>query len=303
MNMSETPPPSIPPADKPAVPDAASPTSSPAAPTTPILAAPVARAGNGFGLAALILGIVALLGAAFPVINIFSAILAVVGLILGIVGLTRKGASKGTSIAGTIISGVAIVIVIVSSIILALGLALLEGAADDPVPAETTAEPTAEPAPDDGPNPVPEGEVGSFTNPVPLGVAVTFTVEDVDVWKVTVQSSTLNANDVVAAADPSNPTTNDGSQFALVDARFEHVGPGTATPSEDLAIVYATAPGDYYLESDVEAVAPAPSWRDIVGIEQASIAGNAIVVIPTNAAGVWGISPLGTDLIFFFATQ
>jgi hypothetical protein len=263
----------------------------------------VARTGNGFGLAALILGIVAILGAAFPVINIFSAILAVVGLILGIIGLTRKGASKGTSLAGTIISGVAIVIVIVSSIVLALGLAVLDGATDEPAPIEPTVEPTAEPVPDDGLQPVPDGEVGSFTNPVPVGTTVTFTVEDVDLWKVTVLSSVLNANDLVAAADPSNPTTNPDSQFALVNALFEHVGPGAATASEDLALAFATAPGNFYDESAVPAVAPAPSWRDIVGIEQASIAGNAIVVIPTDAVGVWGISPVGTDLIFYFATQ
>jgi len=291
--MSETPP-----ADNMPVEPAPAPT--PAYAAAPV--APGAKRGNGFGLAALILGIVAILGAAFPIINIFSVILAVVGLILGIIGLTRKGASKGTSIAGTIISGAAILIAIIAGIILSLALTVVEDVANDPGPIEETVEPTVPPVNDELTGP-PEGDLGSFTNPVPVGTTVTFTIEDVDVWKVTVQSSTLNANDLVAAADPSNPTTSEGSQFALVNARFEHVGPGEATPSEDLAIVYATAPGNYYLESDVPAVAPEPSWRGIVGIQQASIAGNAIVVIPSDTPGVWGFSPVGSDLIYYFATQ
>lgn len=290
--MSDTPPAENPPVE----PAAPAPTPAYAVPPT----AP--RRGNGFGLAALILGIVAILGAAFPIINILSVILAVVGLILGIIGLTRKGASKGTSIAGTIISGAAILIAIIAGIILSLALTVVEDVANDPGPIEQTVEPTVPPVDDELTGP-PEGDLGSFTNPVPVGTTVTFTIEDVDVWEVTVQSSTLNANDLVAAADPSNPTTSEGSQFALLNARFENVGPGEATPSEDLAIVFATAPGNYYLESDVPAVAPEPSWRGIVGIQQASIAGNAIVVIPSDTPGVWGFSPVGSDLIYYFATQ
>lgn len=284
--MSDTPSSMIPPPE-------------PAAPAPTATAPPVPPRSNGFGLTGLILGIVAILGAAFPVINIFSVILAIIGLILSIVGLTRKGASKGTSIAGAIVSGVAIVIVIVSSIILSLGLAVLDDALDDPGLIEETVEPIAP----DEPTDIPEGEAGSFTNPVPVGVPVTFSIDGVDTWIVTVESSVLNANDLVAAADPTNPVASEGSQFALVDAQFEHVGAGEATPADDLALFFATEPGVYYLEADTPGVAPAPSWRDIVGIQQASISGNAIVLIPTGAIGAWGVSPVGTDLLIYFATE
>jgi hypothetical protein len=67
--------------------------------------------------------------------------------------------------------------------------------------------------------------------------------------------------------------------------------------------VYATAPGNYYREADAKVVSPAPSWRDIVGIQRASIAGNAVAVIPTDALGVWGITPVGSNLIIYFATK
>jgi hypothetical protein len=290
--MSDAPPPAIPPSE-PGAPGAASPVTS----TT---TAPTAPRPNGLGVAALILGIVAILGAAFPIINIFSAVLAVIGLILGIIGLTRKGAAKGTSIAGTIISAVAIIIVIISSIIVSLGLAVLDEALDEPGPIEETTEPL--PAPDDE-TAIPEGDPGSFSNPVPLGVPVTFTINDVDTWVVTVEQSVLDADDLVAAADPANPVASEGSQFALLNAQFEHVAEGTATPARDLAIFFATEPGVYYLESDTTVTVPEPSWLDIVDIQRASIGGNAVVLIPAGASGVWGVSPVGTDLLIYFATQ
>lgn len=269
--------------------------------TTPPAGVPAAPArGNGFGVAALILGIVAILGAAFPIINIFSAVLAVIGLVLGIIGLTRKGAAKGTSIAGTIISAVAIIIVIISSIIVSLGLAVLDEALDEPGPIEETTEPL--PAPDDE-TAIPEGDPGSFSNPVPLGVPVTFTINDVDTWVVTVEQSVLDADDLVAAADPANPVASEGSQFALLNAQFEHVADGSATPAQDLAIFFATEPGVYYLESNTTVTVPEPSWLDIVDIQRASIGGNAVVLIPAGATGVWGVSPVGTDLLIYFATQ
>lgn len=280
--------------------ESSSPSSAPVEPPASAAAPTAPARGNGFGVAALILGIVAILGAAFPIINIFSAVLAVIGLILGIIGLTRTGASKGTSIAGTIINAVAIIIVIISSIIVSLGLAVLDEALDEPGPIEETVEPL--PVPDDETD-IPEGDPGSFTNPVPLGVPVTFTIDGVDTWVVTVEQSVLDAGDLVAAADPANPVASEGSQFALMDAQFEHVGEGAATPARDLAIFFATEPGVYYLEADTTVTVPEPSWLDIVDIQRASISGNAVVLIPAGATGVWGVSPVGTDLLIYFATQ
>jgi hypothetical protein len=69
-------------------------------------------------LVGLILGIISLLLSAIPIINNFAAVLAIVGLICGILGLTgvmkgrRRG--KGLAIAAVILSGLALVIVIAS---------------------------------------------------------------------------------------------------------------------------------------------------------------------------------------------
>jgi hypothetical protein len=75
----------------------------------------------------LVLGTIAVLGSAIPVVNIFFAFLAVLALIFGILGLvqskTRK-AGKGASIAGLVLAGVAIIGVIVSNLL--FGAAMLK---------------------------------------------------------------------------------------------------------------------------------------------------------------------------------
>jgi hypothetical protein len=73
--------------------------------------APAVRNGpNGLGIAALVLGLVAFVLAFIPLLNLFGAFLAFVGLVLGVVALFLKGAKKGAAIAGSIVSGVALII-------------------------------------------------------------------------------------------------------------------------------------------------------------------------------------------------
>jgi hypothetical protein len=90
-------------------------------PYAPNNAAP--KQGNGLGLAALIIGIVAFVGAFIPVINYVSGVLALVGLVLGAIGIFRKGRPKGLAITGTIISFVALVLSIVLAITYTVGFA------------------------------------------------------------------------------------------------------------------------------------------------------------------------------------
>lgn len=71
-----------------------------------------AAPSSGLAVAALVLGIVSLLFAWLPVFNIFTGVAAVVGLVLGIVGILKanKGTAsgKGMAIAGVSISALAI---------------------------------------------------------------------------------------------------------------------------------------------------------------------------------------------------
>jgi hypothetical protein len=73
--------------------------------------------GTGFGIAALILGIVALVFAFIPFLDYASWILAVLGLIFGIVGVTRKERRHGTSLVGLIISVIALILTIIMAIV------------------------------------------------------------------------------------------------------------------------------------------------------------------------------------------
>ncbi|WP_349863757.1 MmpS family transport accessory protein [Leifsonia sp. WHRI 6310E] len=75
------------------------------------------KSGSGLGIAALILGILALIGAFIPFLNYGAWVLGLIGLILGIVALVQKNKKKGTALTGTILSGVAIVLSIILSIV------------------------------------------------------------------------------------------------------------------------------------------------------------------------------------------
>lgn len=84
-----------------------------------------AKVGNGFAIAALVLGIIAVLGCPIPVVNVFSVLLALAALIFGILGLVQsktRNAGRGASIAGLILAGVAIIGVVVSNILFAAAM-------------------------------------------------------------------------------------------------------------------------------------------------------------------------------------
>lgn len=70
---------------------------------------------SGLAIAGLVIGIIALLGAWIPLLNVGSAFIAVIGLILSVIGLAkvRKQASgKGMAVAATVLNIVALVVVI-----------------------------------------------------------------------------------------------------------------------------------------------------------------------------------------------
>jgi hypothetical protein len=67
-----------------------------------------AKRANPIGLTALIVGGIALLASLIPLVNYFSGLIALAGLILGIVAWTLKGRKKTVAVLGTIVSLVAL---------------------------------------------------------------------------------------------------------------------------------------------------------------------------------------------------
>jgi hypothetical protein len=114
---------------------------------------------NGLAIASIIVGGVAFIGAFIPFLNYAVWFVALVGLVLGIIALVRKGRSKGLAIGGTILSGVALILSIVLAIVYTFGFigavnqAIDEGLATitpvpiDPLPSD---DPFATDTPDDG---------------------------------------------------------------------------------------------------------------------------------------------------------
>lgn len=69
-----------------------------------------AKQGNGWGIGALVVGIVAVIAAVIPVLGMVAFILGPAAIILGIIGITRKFRPRGTSIAGIILGVLSLVI-------------------------------------------------------------------------------------------------------------------------------------------------------------------------------------------------
>jgi hypothetical protein len=87
------------------------------APEPPEAAAVAHPQKNGWGLAALITGLVALLAAAIPVLNYGVWFLALVGIALGIVSLVVKHRRRGAGIAGLVLSIVALLLSIALAVV------------------------------------------------------------------------------------------------------------------------------------------------------------------------------------------
>ncbi|PZE68153.1 Ltp family lipoprotein [Curtobacterium sp. MCBD17_021] len=112
-----------------------------ASPTSP-------KRSNPLGLTALIIGIVAVIGCAIPIVNFVSIFLGVVAVILGIIGLVQKNRTRGLAIAGTILGGIALIVGIATASIYAAAVSSVSDALETSAPAATedAAAPAEEPS-------------------------------------------------------------------------------------------------------------------------------------------------------------
>jgi hypothetical protein len=111
----------------------------------PVPSAPAPAAKNTIGLIALIVAAVAFLFAIIPPTSFIAWLPALVAIVLAIIGLTRKGQKKGTSIAAIIVAPVAWVIAIVVALtatLFAVGDAI-DDAGNAPSSGTSIEEPTA----------------------------------------------------------------------------------------------------------------------------------------------------------------
>lgn len=306
--MSETPSPHSPPSpEQPGEPAAPQPSTPPPADAAASSTAQQSeRSGKGLGIAALIIGIVAFLGFAIPVLNVLSALLAIVGLVLGILAL-RKASAKGVPLSGVILSGLALLLSVIFIVVYAVGFgaALNEAQNGSSVVDEEPAEDVVaeDEAVEQEPEPV-EPDVGTRDNPAPLGTTVEIVEYGDPVYEVVLGPATLDAADAVAEANMFNEPAPEGFQYALLPVNVTYVGAESGTPWVDLSIEFVSSAGTTHTEADVMAVAPEPTFMSINELYPGGTGtGNVVIAIPTDDAenGTWTISPRFGDPFFLTA--
>ncbi len=195
--------------------------------------------GAGLAIASMVLGIIALLLCWIPVINNLAAVLAVVGLGLGIPALlrARRGASggKGLAITGLVTSVLAIVLVIATQVFYASVLDEVERSLDQELngaPAGAVAPELVEPLTGEAAAPV--------ADVVPLGVPA-----QVGDYQVTVDAVQLDGNAAVAAANRFNEDPT--GQYVIAQLTVTYTGArrarrvGTCPPSSTARTPASTA--------------------------------------------------------------
>ena len=261
---------------------------------------------NGLGLAALIIGIVALVFAFIPLIQVIGGFAAFVGVVLGLVGLFLKGRKKAIAIVGTIISIVALVLSITLSAFYAQSFVEGFNAAVEESSPRVEVVPDASGA-DGLDDPAESGatEGGTRDNPLPLGTTITIGTPSSPEWRVTVGPAKLDATGEVLAENQFNDDPEGGFQYAMLNLDFTYIGEDSGIPWVDLSVSFVGSDAVTYQSYDTFVVTP-NSWTDINELfPGGSASGNVVIAVPTASAsnGTWrvGASFFGNDL--FFAAQ
>jgi hypothetical protein len=206
-------------------------------------AGPPPTKGAGLAIASMVLGIIALLLSWIPIINTVAAVLALVGLGLGIPALlrARRGThgGKGLAITGLVTSIVAIVLVIVTQIFFVKVLDEVERSINEGATASEAAPTDAAPA----------EEAESAPDVVALGVPAR--VGDYD---VAVDLVELDGNATVAGANDFNePPTG---QYVIAQLTVTYVGTEEGMPGWDLTTVFHGNDKRQYSDAECSAVLP-----------------------------------------------
>jgi hypothetical protein len=209
-------------------------------------AGPPPRKGAGLAIASMVLGIIALLLSWVPIINNVAAVLAVVGLGLGIPALlrARRGTHNGTGLAitGLVTSVLALVLVVVTQLIFVKVIDEVERSIDESVgEADAGSLESAAPIEDEAGGPAAET--------VPLGVAA-----PVGDYEVTLDAVELDGNAIVAGANDFNEPP--AGQYVVIQLTATYLGTEEGTPGWDLSAIFHGTDSRQYSDSDCSAVLP-----------------------------------------------
>src|SRR5690606_35709970 len=144
-------------------------------------------------------------------------ILGLAAVALGVIALVKRQ-SKGLAITGTALGAVALIVSLIATLVAGALTAAVVGAASE---VAEQAEVTAPGVESDGAE---SSDQGTRENPYPLGTLVSS-----DDWDVTITSFTPNVTDEVAAANMFNEVAPEGSQYAMIEASATYKGADEST--------------------------------------------------------------------------
>ncbi len=217
---------------------------------------PPAPKKGGMGLVALVLGIVAIVTAFIPFLNYLTGFVAIAGLVVGIIALVKKRGSRGQSLTGTILSGVALILGPILAVVYTFALfgGLLAAARPGFDATTPSAAPSVEPSelPSEGPSEEPSEDPGTAPSETgPFGETITFT----DNLEMTVgEPAPYTLSDTaVGGSQPENVVmditlvNNTGAEFnSLVTATMTSAGVAGEQivdfGSEDISLFGPTEP-------------------------------------------------------------
>jgi hypothetical protein len=201
---------------------------------------PDPRKGSGLAISALVLGIIALFLCWVPIVNNFAAILAVVGLALGVPALisARRGkrTGSGLAVASVILSVLALVGVLATQAFYSSVIDDVTSDINNSGDAESSAAAEAD-ASAAAAAVLPLGQPGQLTE-----------------YTVTVDSVTLNGNDTVAEENQFNSPP--AGQYVLVGLTVTYNGADEGDPWLDLSTEFIGTDARKYDTSSCSAVTP-----------------------------------------------
>lgn len=274
-NPSYGPPSYLPPAGQPSYgpPPGAPPWGPPAGPPT--------TRGSGLAIGSMVLGILALLLSWIPIINNVAAVLALVGLGLGIPALisARRGTRGGTGLAitGLVTSVLALVLVVATQLFFAKVIDEVDRAIDEGI-SESGAAPS---------DPTATEDVVETSDVVPLGVAA-----QVGDYDVSVDAVELDGNATVASGNDFNEPPI--GQYVVIQVTATYQGSEEGTPGWDLSAIFHGTDARQYSDSECAQVLPddamdAPTlntggsdtFQFCMDVPPAAIAGGQLSIEPT----------------------
>jgi hypothetical protein len=248
---------------------------------------PPTQKGSGLAVASMVLGIIALLLSWVPIINNLAAVIAVVGLGLGIPALIRArrrtAGGTGMAITGLVTSVLAIVVVIATQLFFLKVIDEVGRGLDESI-SESRPAPVA---PDALTEESPAEQAAAAPQTVPIGVPA-----QVGDYQVSVDSVLLDGNAVVAGANSFNePPTG---QYVIVQLTATYGGAEEGTPGFDLTAVFHGSDARQYSDFDCGAVLPddamnaptlnpggADTFQFCMDVPPAAIAGGQLSIEPT----------------------